>query len=136
MGHDDQGELRLRVVQVRHHRRDDARGRHDRDGRRTLCDADDAADHVRQRDHRQADAPGLTLVALGPVGGEARHGCPRLREPEGDALAGQRVDVAGRVTHQQHPARGPRAHPLPQRTCPAHPRLLPDEPLAQHREVG
>ena len=45
------------------------------------------------------------VVGLGPAGRQALHGDARLGEAEGDALAGEGIDVAAGVADEQHPAR-------------------------------
>ena len=56
---------------------------------------------------------------------DRRHGGPGLGQPERDALAGQRVDVAGRVADEQHPPGDPAPGPLAQRPGAAHRVALP-----------
>ena len=76
------------------------------------------------------------LEALGVVGDHAGHGRAGVGQPQGDALAGEGVDVAAGVADQQGPAGHPAAGPLPQRTGAHHLGALPGQPLAQHRELA
>ena len=89
-----------------------------------------------QRVCRQDEpSPGPFVATPGRRRATRRHGRPGLGEAERDALAGQRVDVAGGVADQQHPAGDPargtrcRSGPAPStRERPA-----PRQPLAPAR---
>ena len=77
------------------------------------------------------------LVVLHAAVPDRLHGGPRLGEPERDALAGERVDVAGRVADQEHPALGAAPRTLPQRAGAPDP--LPrhaGQPLGEQPVLG
>ena len=80
------------------------------------------------------------LPFVGPEvpAGHCPHSRWRLRERQRDALAGQRVDVAGRIADEQYPAGGTRGRDLAERARPAHRsgRPGPGQPLSQLRKVG
>ena len=57
----------------------------------------------------------LAVVVADTVGGGGVHEQFGRAEGDPEAFARQRVDVAGRITDQQHPPRGPAAHSLSQR---------------------
>jgi hypothetical protein len=78
------------------------------------------------------------LVVAGPVGQHRGHRGSSLRQPQRDALTGQRVHVSARVAHEQHPTGRPPPAALPQRSGALHrgQRLGAGQPLDQRAELG
>ena len=82
-----------------------------------------------------AESSGGPFVALGPARGDRRDGSPGLAEPDRDALAGQRVDVAGGVADEQHAAGRAPTGALAQRSGTEHLGARARQPFAQQREA-
>ena len=77
------------------------------------------------------------FVLLRATGHDRVHRRPRLGQAERDALAGQRVDVAGGVADEQHPAERACGRALAQRPGALGPRERPAaQPLLEQRVLG